>query len=71
MPQPEAQGAPRPERVNRQQMVWRSIHVEQLIEEDHPARAIWELVGRLDLSAYHQAIRAVEGKAGRPSIGDC
>jgi transposase len=66
--QPEAQGAPRLEPVNRQQMVWRSIDVEQLIEEDHPARAIWELVGRLDLSAYHQAIRAVEGKAGRPAL---
>jgi transposase len=66
--QPEAQGAPRLERVNRQQMVWRSIDVEQLIEQDHPARAIWELVGRLDLSAYHQAIAAVEGKAGRPAL---
>jgi transposase len=54
--------------VNRQQMVWRSIDVEQLIEQDHPARAIWELVGRLDLSAYQQTIRAVEGKAGRPAL---
>jgi transposase len=65
---PEAQGAPRLERVNRQQMVWRTVDVERLIEEDHPARAIWELVGKLDLSAYHQAIRAVEGKAGRPGL---
>jgi transposase len=66
--QPAAPGVPRLEPVNRQQMVWRSIDVEQLIAEDHPARAIWELVGRLDLSAYHQAIGAVEGVAGRPAL---
>ena len=36
-----------------------------MIEEDHPARAIWELVGRLDLSLYYAEIGAVEGRAGR------
>jgi len=36
--------------VNRQQMSWRAVDVERLIGEDHPARAIWTLVGRLDLS---------------------
>jgi len=65
---PEAKGAPRLERVNRQQMVWRTVDVERLIGEDHPARAISELVGRLDLSSFHQAIGAVEGVAGRPAL---
>src|SRR6202790_4455497 len=51
--------------VNRSQMVMRAIDVERLIEEDHPARAIWELVGRLDLSLYYAGIAAVEGRAGR------
>jgi hypothetical protein len=60
--QPEVKGQPRLEPVNRQQMVWRTIDVERLIEEDHPARAIWELVGKLDLSSFRQAIGAVEGK---------
>jgi transposase len=46
-------------------MVMRAIEVERLIEEDHPARAIWELVGRLDLSRYYAGIAAVEGHAGR------
>jgi transposase len=46
-------------------MVLRAIEVERLIEADHPARAIWELVGRLDLSRYYAAIAAVEGRAGR------
>jgi transposase len=46
-------------------MVMRAIEVERLIEEDHPARALWELVGRLDLSGYYAEIGAVEGRAGR------
>ena len=56
---------PRLAAVNRQQMVMRAIEVERLIEEDHPARSIWELVGRLDLSRYYAEIGAVEGRAGR------
>jgi transposase len=46
-------------------MVMRTLDVELLIEEDHPARSIWELVGRLDLSRYYAAISSVEGRAGR------
>ena len=49
--QPEAPGEPRLQAVNRQQMAWRAVDVEQLIAEDHPARAIWQLVGKLDLSS--------------------
>jgi hypothetical protein len=56
---------PRLAAVNRRQMVMRAMDVEQLIEPDHPARSIWELVGRLDLSRYYAAIAAVEGRAGR------
>src|SRR5712664_1824659 len=32
--------------VNRQQPSWHAVDVERLIGEDHPARAIWTLVGR-------------------------
>src|ERR1017187_6341778 len=56
---------PRLAAVNRRQMVMRAMDVERLIAEDHPARAIWELVGQLDLSRYYAAIAAVEGRAGR------
>ena len=56
---------PRLVAVNRQQMVMRTIDVELLIDADHPARSIWELVGRLDLSRYYAEIAAVEGRAGR------
>ena len=51
--------------VNRDQTVLRPIDVELLIDEDHSARSIWNLVGRLDLSLYHANIAAVEGRAGR------
>ena len=44
------------------------VNVERLIGEEHPARAIWEFVGRLDLSGYSEKIRAVEGVAGRPAL---
>ena len=56
---------PRSASVNRQQMVMRTLDVELLIEGDHPARSIWELVGRLDLSRYYAEIGLVEGRAGR------
>ena len=53
--------------VNRQQMILRAVDVEKLIEPEHPGRAIWELVGRLDLSRFTATIESVEGEAGRPA----
>jgi transposase len=41
------------------------VDVERLIEDDHSARSIWEMIGRLDLSLYLAKIAAVEGRAGR------
>jgi transposase len=43
----------------------RSVDVERLIDEDHGARLIWEVVGRMDLGLYLGEIAAVEGHAGR------
>jgi transposase len=54
--------------VNRQQMSWRAVDVEKLINEDHPARAIWTLVGRLDLSPFYRAIESSEEEGGRPAF---
>jgi hypothetical protein len=53
--------------VNRQQMSWRAVDIEKLISEDHPAKAIWTLVGRLDLSPFYRAIESSveEGRAAR------
>jgi transposase len=40
------------------------MDVEKLVEEDHPVRAIWELVDRADLEPFYETIEAVEGEAG-------
>jgi transposase len=61
-PKPRVQG------IDRRQMVLRPMAVEQLIGEDHPARAIWELVGQRDLGRFYAEIRAVEGVAGREPV---
>jgi transposase len=55
-------------KVNRAQMFWRSVDVEKLVAEDHAARAIWEFVGRLDLSGYYQAIESSAEVGGRPAF---
>src|SRR5215510_11698414 len=54
--------------INRQQMMMRSVDVEKLIEADHGARAIWEMLGQVDLSGFEKGIRAVEGRAGQGRI---
>jgi len=54
--------------VNRQQMSWRAVDVEHLIGEDHPARAIWALVGRLNLAPFYQAIESSAEEGGRPAF---
>ena len=38
---------------------------DDLIEADHPVRVIWQVVCRLDLSRFYQAIKAREGEVGR------
>lgn len=67
VPEPKVAGPSRAriKPVDRSQMVWRSVDVEQLIEEEHPARAIWALSGELDLKGFYAPIEAVEGVAGR------
>ncbi len=54
--------------VDRKQLLIRTVDVERLIEEDHPARAIWDFVGQMDLSGYTKQVRSVAGGAGRPAF---
>jgi hypothetical protein len=54
--------------VNRQQTIWRALDVEKLIADDHPARAIWTLVGRLDLSRFYEGIESSVEEGGRPAF---
>src|SRR6266853_1018337 len=54
--------------INRQQMSWRAVDVERLIGEDHRARAIGTLVGRLDLQRFYEDIESSAEEGGRPAI---
>ncbi len=68
MSQENAGNKPLIRHVNRQQMSWRAVDVERLIGEDHPARAIWALVGRLDLSRFYEGIESSAEEGGRPAF---
>lgn len=61
------EGAPRLIEANRLQMRLVPTDLEGLLPENHQARAVWSFVYRLDLSAFHDRIRAREGVAGRPA----
>jgi transposase len=63
----EPKGQPKLRSVNRQQTILATIYVEELITADHKARAIWELVGRMDLSRFSEPFRTSLGCAGRPA----
>jgi transposase len=64
-PAPATPTRPRVKAVDRTQLSWQMLDAERLIEQDHPARAIWELTGRLKLGGFYAPIEAVEGGAGR------
>ena len=63
--EPEAEPQPRLQPVNRNQLLWHAVDVEKLVGPDHWVRAIWELVGQLDLKGYTAEVGSVEGVAGR------
>lgn len=62
---PPPSAPPRLRLVNRNPFCWHAVDVEKLVGPDHLVRAIWELVGRLDLSRSTRTVKAVEGVAGR------
>jgi transposase len=63
-----ADAKPRFRPIDRHQLFFRSVDVEELIEEEHPARAIWNVVEKLDLGEFAAQVQAVEGSAGRSAI---
>ena len=53
--------------VQRNQLLLRPVDVEKLVGQEHAVRAIWELVGTLDLEPFYADVDALEGEAGRPA----
>jgi transposase len=54
--------------IDRRQMVMRTIDMEKLVEADHPVRAIWEMLGQVDLDPFMRRVRAVEGRPGQATV---
>jgi len=65
---PSSSGCPRLRTANRQQIVFRTASLDELIPLDHPARIVWDYVEGLDLSPLYDRIKAVERAPGRAPI---
>src|SRR5208282_6305854 len=65
---PSSTGCPRLRTVNRQQIVFRTASLDELIPLEHPARIVWDYVEGLDLSPLYDRIKAVERAPGRAPI---
>ena len=50
---------------NQAEMVVRDL--DSLIEEDHPVRAMWDFLSRLDLTAFYASIKVDLNQPGRPA----
>jgi transposase len=60
-------GGARTVEANRAQLQLVPFDLERMLAEDHPARAVWAFVERLELSAFYARIKSREGSAGRPA----
>src|SRR3954466_15304083 len=58
---------PRLHSPDRQQLL-SAMTIDELLEADHPARAVWSYVEGLDLAPLYDRIRARGSVAGRPAI---
>src|SRR3954469_7235831 len=65
---PSSSGCPRLRTANRQQIVFRTASLDELIPADHPARMVWDYVEGLDLRPLYDCIKAVERAPGRAPI---
>ena len=66
-PEPDRGAPPRLHSPDRQQLL-SPMTIDELLEADHPARAVWSYVEGLDLTPLYDRIRARGSVAGRPAI---
>jgi transposase len=64
-PADEPAGEPRLRRAQRDQIEFHTAALDDLLDENHPVRAIWEAVQELNVSSLLATIRAIEGRVGR------
>ncbi len=65
---PDPKRGARLREAERSQIAWGRIDLNATLPEDHPARAMWAVVERLDLSALYAQIEARDEVAGAPAI---
>jgi transposase len=58
-------GKPRIEEPQRRQGEMRFEYPEDTLAPSHPARVLWNVLGKLDLTAFSSGCESVEGAAGR------
>jgi transposase len=64
---PVRASAQRIARAAREQVELVPRSLEETVAEDHPARAIWALLERLDLGGFYRRVRAAVDGPGRPA----
>ena len=64
---PDCSDPPRLHSPNRQQLISPML-IDELLEPDHPARAVWNYVLELDITPLYDRIQARGSVAGRPAI---
>lgn len=66
--EPELRGTPRLRQPNREQIEFRACAWNDLLPQNHEARAVWDFVARLDLTPLLTPIKSVEGRPGTPPL---
>jgi transposase len=66
-PPPTRPEQARVRRAVRNQVEWEPRSLDEQLAEDHPARAIWGLLERLDLSEFYAKILSRVDRPGRPA----
>jgi transposase len=64
---PDCSDPPRLHSPNRQQLISPML-IDELLEPDHPARAVWNYALELDITPLYDRIQARGSVAGRPAI---
>jgi len=65
--EPDRTAQPRLSLPNRQHLL-SAMTIDELVEADHPVRAVWSYVLELDITPLYDRIRARGSLAGRPAI---
>ncbi len=64
--EPVSREAPRLRRPDRSQMLLEVVSLDERLPADHPARTVWSVVERLDLSWFYEPLKARGSDPGRP-----